>query len=1155
MRFLRSAAPLAGAATVLFLAAGAAFAQTAPAPTPAVPIVPTITPAVPTAAQTPPPDVAAVPPASTPTAPAPDDATPLWMRYPALSPDGKTIAFAYRGHLFTVPSAGGNAVPLTAGPAHDFQPVWSPDGKHIAYASDAYGNFDLFVIPATGGAAQRLTTYSTDEVPTGFAPDSKSVLFSAHRQDSKSNAQFPSARVMPELYRVSIEPGHAPEQVLTTPALSAHYNKAGDKIVYEDLKGYENLWRKHEKTSVTHDIWLWDAKTGTHTPLTTYVGEDRNPVFSPDEKSVFYLSEQGGSFNVWKLAIASPQNPTQITHFSKNPVRFLSTSDAGDLCFGYDGEIYLLPNGAAEPKKVSVRVGFGDTERKAEVVDMSDGATEIALNPDGKEIAFVAHGEVFVASTEHGDTKRIPAVTTQERSVSFSPDGRRLVFAGETDKSWNVYEASIHQPKEEEPYFFNSTVVDVKPLVDNGQENFQPVYSPDGKEVAYLENRTTLKVINLDSKQSRLILAGDKNYSYSDGDQWFSWSPDGKYFAVQFKDPSRWSNEGGIVDAEGKQQLVDFTNSGYEDVHPTFTKDGKAILWFTDREGLHGTGGGGGPAQGDVYALFLNQQAYDRFKLSKAEFEIVKKAEDDAKKDKEKKDEAANKDKPKDDDAKKKEEEDKKKEPVKIEFKDYEDRTERLTMGSTDLQDADLTPDGEQLIYVSKDEEGYTLWQNKLRDKDTKRLANFPEGHNARSRGEPDNTQIAIDKEGKNVFVLAGGHIAKVSLETAKQDPVKFGAEMYLNHTAERAYIFDHAWRQAKEKFYVVNMNGVDWDGYKAVYAKFLPFINNNYDFSEMLSEMLGELNASHTGSGYVYHPGDGDATASLGVFYDQTYKGPGLKVDEIIEKGPLVVAKSKITPGMVIEKIDGEAIAPGADWCPLLNRKAGRPTLLSVFDPAKNARFDETVKPIKLAEEEELLYQRWVKSRRELVDKLSGGKLGYVHVRAMNDPSYRRTYSEILGRESGKQALIVDTRFNGGGNLHDELATLLSGHKYLTFFPRGRVIGAEPTNKWQQKSCVLMGESNYSDAHLFPWVYRDLGVGKLIGMPVPGTGTAVWWETQIDPTLYFGIPQVGFIDDKGDYMEHADITPDIQVANDYQSVATGEDKQIEKAVEFLLHP
>ena len=1151
MRTLRSAAGLS--VTTLLIAAGQALAQTAPAPTPASPIPPTISPAVPTAALTLLP-ASAVPPAPAPAAAAADDATPLWMRYPTLSPDGKTIAFAFRGRLFTVPSAGGNAVPLTSGPAHDFQPVWSPDGKSIAYASDAYGNFDVYLVPSTGGAAKRLTTYSTDEIPTGFSPDGKTVLFSSHRQDSKANAQFPSGRVMPELYRVSVEPGHAPEQILTTPALAAHYNKAGDKLVYEDLKGYENLWRKHEKTSVTHDIWLWDAKTGTHTQLTTFLGEDRNPVWSPDEKSVFYLSEQSGSFNVWKLDIANPQHPTQVTHFTKNPVRFLSTSDSGDLCFGYDGEIYLLPKPEGEPKKVAIQIGFGDSERKVEVVNMSDGATEIALSPDGKEIAFVAHGEVFVASTEHGDTKRITNTPTQERSLSFSPDGRKLVFAGETAKSWNLYEATIKQPKEDEPYFFNSTVVEVKPILENGQENFQPSYSPDGKEVAYLENRTTLKVLNLESKQTRLILSGDKNYSYADGDQWYHWSPDGKWFAVQFMDPNRWSNEAGIVDAEGKQHLTNFTNSGYEDLHPTFTSDGKAILWFTDREGLHGTGGGGG-AEGDVYAFFLNQKAYDRFKLSKAEYEIAKKAEDDVKKDKEKKEEAANKDKPKDDATKKKEEEDKKKEPIDLDLKNPEDRIERLTMGSTNLQDAALTPDGEQLIYLSKDEEGYTVWQNKLREKDTKRLTTLPEGHTFRSRGEEDNAQLFIDKEGKNVFVLAGGHIAKVALESGKQEPVKFSAEMYLNHGAERAYMFDHAWRQAKEKFYVADMQGVDWDAYKAVYQKFLPFINNNYDFAEMLSELLGELNASHTGSGFVFHPGDADATAALGVFYDQSYKGPGLKVDEILEKSPLVIAKSKVTPGMIIEKIDGEAIAPGADWCPLLNRKAGKPVLLSVFDPAKNARFDETVKPIKLSDEEELLYQRWIKSRRELVDKLSGGKLGYVHVRGMNDASYRKTFSEILGRESGKQALIVDTRFNGGGNLHDELATLLSGKRYLTFIPRGRVLGGEPTNKWQKKSVVLIGESNYSDAHLFPWTYRALGIGKLIGMPVPGTGTAVWWETQMDPTLFFGIPEVGFIDDKGGYMEKADITPDIQVANDYQSVATGEDKQLEKAVEFLLQP
>jgi C-terminal processing protease CtpA/Prc len=187
------------------------------------------------------------------------------------------------------------------------------------------------------------------------------------------------------------------------------------------------------------------------------------------------------------------------------------------------------------------------------------------------------------------------------------------------------------------------------------------------------------------------------------------------------------------------------------------------------------------------------------------------------------------------------------------------------------------------------------------------------------------------------------------------------------------------------------------------------------------------------------------------------------------------------------------------------------------------------------------------------MVDRLSGGQLGYVHVRSMNDASYRDTYSEILGRDSGKKALIVDTRFNGGGNLHDELATLLSGKRYLEFLPRGQSLGWEPVGKWTKPSLVMISESNYSDAHLFPWTYRHLGIGKLLGMPVAGTGTAVWWETLQDSTVYFGIPQVGFRDENGQFMERALIQPDIRVPNDPALIAKGRDQQTEAAVKALL--
>ncbi len=1087
---------------------------------------------------------------------------PLWLRYPAISPDGRQIAFSFEGNLFVVPAAGGLARALTANGHHNFMPVWSPDGNYIAYAADTYGDFDIFLISSAGGPARRLTFNSNPEYPTSFTPDGKEVVFSAHRMDARSNVEFPIPSVMPELYKVSIEDGRRPVQILTTPALAARYNQAGDKLLYEDLKGYENLWRKHHQSPVAHDIWVYDVKSGRHTKLTDFPGEDRNPVWGPDQQTVYYLSERSGSFNVWKFPLANPETTTQVTEFERNPVRFLSISRGGKLCFGYDGEIYTLAADASEPVRVPIQIAV-DTEAAAvRSVTSTKGATEMALNPDGKEIAFVVRGEVYVASTEFGDTRRVTDTPEQERSVDFSPDGRHLVFAGEHGHSWNLYEARLTGTKEEQPYFFNASSVELRTLLKNGHENFQPKYSPDGKEVAYLEDRTTLKVLNLASGRTRTVLPGNLNYSYADGDQWFQWSPDGRWFLVNFLDRNRWSEEVGLMDAAGKGPLQNLTKSGYEDFRPEWAIKGTAMIWISDHMGLHGNGSGGDP-QTDVYAMFFTQKAFDRFNLSKAEFAIRKQQEDQAK-DKKENDQT----KPAAKDTKKTKKAKKSKHaapaqtneitlpaPLEIDLTNIEDRKARLTLNSSLLRGAALTPDGETLLYLSKTADGYDLWLGKPRDKETRRIATFPD-----AAGEDDDAppiRLLLDKEGKNAFVLAAGSLTKVGIPSgegeAKKEPVSFNAQMNLNPAAERAYIFEHVWRQTREKFYLKDMNGVDWTYYKQVYARFLPYITDNWDFAEMLSEMVGELDASHTGSGYRPHPPGADETAALGVFYNPDYAGPGLKVDEIIEGGPLTVAKSKITPGMIIERINDVTLAPGSEFDSLLNHRAGKPTLLSVFDPARQHSFEETVKPISLGAENELLYKRWVKANREDVDRLSGGRLGYVHVRGMNDASYRDTFSEILGRESGKEALIVDTRFNGGGNLHDELATLLSGKKYLEFLPRGQSLGWEPSQKWDKPSVVLISESNYSDAHLFPWVYRHLGIGKLIGMPVAGTGTAVWWETQQDSSLYYGIPMVGFRDQQGQFMEKALIKPDIQVANDPAKVARGEDQQLKRAVEVLL--
>ena len=1060
---------------------------------------------------------------------------PLWMRYSAISPDGQTILFSYKGDIYSVPAKGGVAVPLTISEAYEYQPVWSHDGRWIAFASDRYGNFDVFIMPATGGEARRLTYFSGDEVPSSFTADDKQVLFSAHRQDLVTDGQFPSG-VMPELYEAPVGGGRI-GQVLPVPALEATVSGAGDKIIYVDQKGYESDWRKHHTSSIARDIWVYDLPTGKYRQLTTFKGEDRNPVFSGNGQDYYYLSEQDGTLNVYHSSLAQPDQSAALTHFSRNPVRFLTVAKDNTLCYGYDGEIYTQKTGGS-PQKVDIRIAEDGRSILEKILPVNGGVTEMRLSPNGKEIAFVFRGEIFVTSVEGGITKRITNTPWQERSVSFSPDGRTLLYAAERDSNWNIYTMSI--ARKEEPYFYASTVLKEETVIATPAEEFQPEYSPDGKEVAYLEDRTTLKVFNLAGKTSRTILPADKNYSYSDGDQYYQWSPDSKWLLVQFGPPERVETpEVGLVAADGKSPVVNLTLSGYDDVMPKWGMDGKMMIWGSDREGSRQQAGYA--ITDDVYAMFFSKDAFDRFRLSKEDFALLKEVE--AKKEEDKKDEG-DKDKKKAGKDTAKTKKDSVVKDIKIDWDNLTDRKLRLTTHTSDAADWLLSKDGEKLYYLSRFEKGYDLWVTELRTKDTKLFAKL----GARYAG------MELSKDGKFIFVLAEGKITKIDAESGKADPVGINGEMALKDAEEKAYIFDHAWRQIKEKFIVKNMYGVDWDYYYTVYKKFLPYINNDYDFAEMLSEMLGELNVSHTGCYYFGNAGAGsDRTASLGIYFDYGYRGPGLKIAEVIEGGPLDKYSEKIHPGVILEKIDGEAITDTVDQYKYLNRKAGKLALLSLYDPTTGVRWEETTKPIGLEAENELQYKRWVNLRRKETDSLSGGRIGYIHERAMDDESMRTVFGEALGRNIGKDAIIIDTRFNGGGNIHEQLSDFLSGKKYFDIIPHGQYVGSEPRDKWVKPSIVIIGEANYSDAHLFPAAYKLKNVGKTLGMPVPGTGTFVWWEEQIDPNLVYGMPMGAWREPNGTIEEGHQLEPDILVRDAPDTLAAGRDQQVEAAVKELM--
>ena len=1036
--------------------------------------------------------------------------TPLWIRKSVISPDGKTVAFCYKGDIWTVGIQGGRAFQLTANPAYDSDPLWTPDGREIVFSSYREVSKDIWRVSADGGRPVRITDYPGSETPKAVLADG-SVVFTANLQPDTSWGGFPGGT---QVYTVGRDGGFP--KLLTSVNMQELSVSADGAVLYEDYKGYEDSFRKHHTSSVTRDIWL--LKDGQYTKLSNFKGEDRQPVWSADGSTFWFLSERGGkTSNLYRGSVDRPSEAVQLTFAEKDPVRYISASNDGTLLYSLNGELFVLKEGS-QPRRLEITVARDETERNMIKTTYNGGASAMAVSPGGKEVAVVIRGDVFVTSADYGTTKRITNTASQERDVSFGDEGRALYYAAERDGHWGIWRTVLTEKKEK--LFTYATQMKEELFSDPGETCFQPEVSPDGKWVAYLRDRTELVVKPTKGGKAKSLLKG-ANYSYSDGDQSFAWSPDSEYLLTGYQADGGWNNTDIALIEVSSGKITDLTRSGYSDNSFRWALGGKAMIWESDKNGFRSHGSWG--AHEDIYIMFFDGAAMTTFRQDKEDEEIEKmisgKTEKQLEK-KEKKDSIAA-EKPK---------------KLELNLEGLEDRTMRLTGTSGNYGDFLLSKDGRQLYYVAPGDKGPSLMVKDLREGSVRVLAGGVGG------------RIVPSKDMADIFVLSGNGITKVSLGSGKTTQIKIAGDYEFKPREERAYIFEHVWKQVLEKFYDPAIHGIDWNYYHDNYARFLPYIDNDFDFAELLSEMLGELNGSHTGA--RYRPAPGEPLGRLGVLYDWNYTGDGIRIAEVLPGGVLNLADSKISAGDVITAIDGHEVKAGENWIPLLAGKAGKKIAVNVKVGGKEKLL--FVKPV--ASESRLLYRRWVRQREEIVEKLSGGKVGYVHVEGMDSPSFREVYSKALGKYRGCGALIVDTRNNGGGWLHDDLVTLLGGKAYAEFRPRGQYIGTEPFSKWTKPSCVLMSENNYSDASGFPYAYRALGLGKLIGAPVPGTMTAVWWETQINRQIVFGIPQVGMYGlHAGSFLENMQIEPDILVYNDPASLLEGRDLQLEAAVKEML--
>lgn len=1050
-----------------------------------------------------------------------------WFRQAAISPDGDTIAFSYLGNIFTVPTRGGTATPLTTHSAWEGHPVWSKDGRMIAFASDRYGNKDIFVMPSAGGTTTRLTFHQSDDIPSDFHPDGSHVLFSSVRQDSAaSSIGFTRAG---ELYRVATS-GGTPEMVLTTPASEARYNEDASQIIYRSETGYENEFRKHDKSPFSRDVWTVDLASGMHANITATPGGDHSPVFGDRDGRSFYISDRDGIFNVYRQR---GDEAEALTNFTDHPVRSLSRADDGTLAFTNHGELYTMKSGRM--RKVAVTPAVSMPEGETVMMNVASRASEFALSPDGKEIAFIARGNVFVTSVDYATTRQITDTPGEEADIAFSPDGKTLYFSSERDNKWSLFEVS--KVEEDEPYFYAATSLNEQMIELPVEQAYQPTPSPDGKKLAFMGNTRTLMVLERESGAIHEITTPLETFSTSARNTTFAWSPDSQNLVYDMSSNGRlffWNIA--IRPFDASEPARDISLSGYTDTAPAWHPSGDAITWFTARYGRRDHGSHG--TEFDVMAGFLTDEAWSKFLRSKEDIELAEKLEKDAKKDEKSEESDEEEDKKTEEEAK----------PTPITWARLDKRQQRLTIHSSDLSAAVLSKDMDKLFYVSRFEGDYDLWVQDFKEDETKKLTSL----GRRVAG------IELSKDGKTLVALADGRLRTIEVGNGKGKSVQVQASMALDAAAERQYLFDHAWKQADDWFYKgEDKHGRNWDAMYAAYKPKVASIAHNRDMAELLSELLGELNASHTGARYRANGGSNgsDQSASLGAIYNMTSTANGLVIDHLYPEGPLARAAGDVAVGDRITAINGTALDASTNYFALLNNQAGERVRVTLSRTGTGDTYSVVVKPVSAGEEGSWAYERWVESRQAEVERLSGGRLGYVHLPFMADSVYRRTYRDVFGKYFKADGLVVDSRWNRGGDLMEDLIRLLTSgdFEYTRNAPYGTPAQGEPLTRWTKPTIVLMNEANYSDGHCFPTAYKNVNGGLLVGTAVTGTCTYVWWERAITGDIIFGVPSLGIFDPEGDWLELKDTQPDIEVYNSPEDRAAGKDTQLEAAVDALM--
>jgi tricorn protease len=1056
------------------------------------------------------------------------------VRYPSYA-NGR-IAFTYLGDIWTADENGQNIQRLTVNKARDAYPRFSPDGKWIAFSSDRNGNLDVFIIPAGGGTPTQLTHHSADDVVLGWTPDGKGVLFSSQRGED----------FMGLLYVVSTS-GGLPWRAGPDMGNAASFSPDGSRIAYNP-KG-QVYWRKYYRGAYATDVWIEDVSSRKFTQLTDFDGLDSWPMWSRDG-NIYFVSDRdgGGLTNIWR-ASDNGGKAEKVTSFKSGDVRFPSISaDGKTIVFEHDFGIWKLDTGSKKVTPIHLDIDAETEENDSEVRAFSSEADDYDLAPNSRRIALSIHGEIFTVPVEEGDIKQITDSPSRDRDVDYSPDGKWLAFISDRSGREELYVTALDAAGEPQKL----TDIDALKLGYN--------WSPDSKEIAFSSTDMKMRKVNVTSKQvTELDSSRYGNISTPE------WSPDGKWLAYSKSDVSRTSDIYLLASSGEDKQAHKVTFDSYDERSPRFAPDGRK-LFFVRSDSAGGGGGGFGGTSVQIYSVGLERLERDP---------------DDP----EERPEAAPAAPPEGEEGAgppRRPPANRPPHETKVDWTGLKRRTRQVTRMPFPISTFTIAPDSRTIVFVTT-EPGATFATPVIYSiqEDGKRLTRVTAGGPPSGEGEggPGGGgfgggigALDISRDGRTLFFFDRREIYSVPLGAATATAatagrgagggegarrrISFNVRVKINRPTEWAEMFGDAWRTMKYRFYDPAMHGMDWDSAKAKYEPLVKDVGDRQELLNIINEMIGELNASHTGA--APPPGGraagGVSTGNLGIELEPDKAAGRYRVAYVYEDGPADKDWVKVSVGDYLIAIGGKQVKVGDEYWQLLNDRLNRKVEVTFNkNPNEDGAWRTRIETINSNAYSNLRYDRWVKERRQKVDELSGGRIGYIHIRAMDQPSLRKFEKEI--REfRNKEAMVIDQRWNGGGNIEQELLAILVQREYQVWVPRGTEASGRPFAGYFGPKVVLQNWRSASNAEMFPAGFRALGLGKVIGTPTMGAVIGTGSYSLIDGSTV-RTPGVGvyLADQKRTNMENYGVQPDIRVDNAPEDNLAGRDRQLETAVEELL--